>query len=173
MVPDDPTVKSSVSVCPVPLEQQPLNEYKELAESWFFRWATFDLSPFVRKLVWVWVWSWAIAGPIAAASFIPAKYPGQFLLTGAGGATLLLSLVLLRLYLGWFYIRSRLANATVFYEESGWYDGQTWTKPPEILTQDKLVVNYQVEPILQRLRRTFAVLAMLLLGGGMTWVLVA
>jgi hypothetical protein len=26
----------SVSTCPVPTEQQPVNEYQELKESWFF-----------------------------------------------------------------------------------------------------------------------------------------
>ena len=29
-------------------------------------------------------------------------------------------------------------EATVPYEESGWYDGQVWIKPPEILIQDRL-----------------------------------
>ena len=28
-------------------------------------------------------------------------------------------------------------EATVPYEESGWYDGQIWIKPPEILLQDR------------------------------------
>ena len=30
-------------------------------------------------------------------------------------------------------------EATVPYEESGWYDGQIWIKPPEILLQDRLI----------------------------------
>jgi len=82
---------------------------------------------------------------------------------------LLLSLVLLHLYLGWSYISSRLSHSTVFYEESGWYDGQTWSKPLEVQTQDRLVVTYQVQPVLNRLKRTFGVLALLFLGGGLAW----
>jgi hypothetical protein len=43
-------------------------------------------------------------------------------------------------------------NATVSYEESGWYDGQTWVKTNEILIQDRLVGTYEVLPVMARLR---------------------
>lgn len=165
-------MKSPFSACPVPSEQQPLNEYQELSESGFFCWATLPLGPYCKKLFWVWFWSWAIAGPVAAASFPPAKYPTQFLLVGAAGSSLFLAFTLLRLYLGWSYVYSRLANSTVFYEESGWYDGQVWTKPSEVLMKDRLIVTYQVQPVLQRLKRTFGVLAVGLVGGGILWSLI-
>ena len=165
-------MKSSVSSCPVPFEQQPLNEYQELQASWYFQWSTLGLPQYIQKLVWIWGWSWLVAGPLAAASFPIAKYPAQFALTGMAGATLCLSLVLLRLYLGWTYIRSRLFAATIFYEESGWYDGQLWTKPPEMVDQERLVVTYQVQPILKRLVQTFGILAIGLLAGGLVWKLV-
>ncbi|MBD2019960.1 CGLD27 family protein [Leptolyngbya sp. FACHB-36] len=164
-------MKSFSSACPVPPEQQPLNEYRELTESGFFCWGTIALPRYLNKLFWVWLWSWAIAGPVAAASFPPAKNPAQFLLVGAAGSSLFLSLALLRLYLGWSYIHSRLSNATIFYEESGWYDGQSWAKPDEVLVQDRLVVTYQVQPVLRRIRRTFGALAIVLLGGGLAWLL--
>lgn len=165
-------MKSSLSACPVPHEQQPLNEYRELQESGFFRWATLDASQYFRRIIWIWLWSWAIAGPVAAASFSPAKHPAQFFLAGAAGASLFLALALLRLYLGWSYVHSRLSSATVFYEESGWYDGQSWSKPLEVLAQDQLVVTYQVQPVLRRIKRTFAALAIALLVGGLMWNLV-
>lgn len=169
VLPDDLTTKFTRTACPVPAEQQPLNEYRELSESGFFRWATLDLWQYIRKLLWVWAWGWAIAGPVAAASFVPAKHPIQFLLVGAAGASLFLCFAILRLYLGWSYIRSRLFSSTVFYEESGWYDGQSWLKPPEVLIQDRLVVTYQVQPVLQRLKRTFGALAIALASGGLIW----
>jgi hypothetical protein len=170
--PDDLTAKFSLSACPVPSEQQPLNEYRELTDSGFFRWAMLEQWQYVQKLFWVWVWSWLIAGPIAAASFPPARHPIQFFLVGAAGASLFLGLTVLRLYLGWSYVRSRLFNPTIFYEESGWYDGQSWRKPPEVLTQDRLVVTYQVQPVMQRLRRTFAGLAIAWATGAIAWNLV-
>jgi hypothetical protein len=62
------------------------------------------------------------------------------------------NLWIIRLYLAWKYIYDRLMNATVSYEESGWYDGQTWVKTNEILIQDRLVGTYEVLPVMARLR---------------------
>ena len=45
-------------------------------------------------------------------------------------------------------------QATVAYEESGWYDGQIWVKTPEILIKDKLAAQYQVKPILDKIKNT-------------------
>ena len=162
---------TSVSICPVPQEQRPLNEYQELKESWFFSWGTLTWPEYLAKLAWVWGWSCLVSGPLAAASFAPVKYPVQFALSGAAGAGFILGLALLRLYLGWFYVRSRLSNPTVVYEESGWYDGQCWRKTPEVLLQDQLIVNYQLEPILKRLRQTFYGLTVFLVAGGVIWSL--
>ena len=33
---------------------------------------------------------------------------------------------------GWSYVGDRLLSAVIPYEESGWYDGQMWVKPPEV-----------------------------------------
>jgi hypothetical protein len=162
-------MESSVSVCPVPAEQQPINQYQELQDSWFFHWVTLDLKGYIIKLAWVWGWSWLVAGPLAAASFAPKKYFVHFLLCGAAGAGVFVALTLLRLYLGWSYVRDRLLRETIFYEESGWYDGQTWTKPPAVLTRDRLIVSYQVQPILQRLKRTFGILVLFVFGGSLIW----
>lgn len=158
------------SICPVPVEQQPINEYSELKDAWLFCWATLGFQHYLAKIAWTWGWSWLVAGPIAAASFSPTKYPVQFLLVGGAGASLMLGLVLLRLYLGWFYIRNRLLDETVFYEESGWYDGQVWCKPPEVLMRDRLIVSYEIQPILQRLHRTFTYLALSAICGSLVWI---
>jgi hypothetical protein len=42
----------------------------------------------------------------------------------------------------------------VEYEETGWYDGQTWVKTPQVLMRDRLMSNYTVKPALARLKRT-------------------
>ncbi len=162
-------MESSVCVCPVPDEQQPINQYQELQNSWFFGWVTLELKDYIIKLAWVWGWSWLVAGPLAAASFTPKKYFVHFILCGGAGAGVFLALTLLRLYLGWSYIRDRLLRETIFYEESGWYDGQTWTKPLSVLTRDRLIVSYQVQPILQRLKRTFGILVLFVFGGSLIW----
>lgn len=161
--------ESSVSICPVPPEQQPINEYQELTDAWFFSWAKQEPQSYTSKLVWVWGISWAIASPVAAASFAPPKYPVQFILAGGGGATVFVALLVLRLYLGWSYVGSRLFQETIVYEETGWYDGQTWIKPPEVLSRDRLVVSYQVQPILKRLLQTFGILVLFVLIGSLIW----
>jgi hypothetical protein len=162
-------MESSVYDCPVPTEQQPINEYQQLKDSWLFSWGTLDLQGYIRKLGCVWMWSWLIAAPVAEASFPHRKYPGQFVLCGAAIASIFVALTLLRLYLGWSYVSDRLQNVAVVYEESGWYDVQTWTKTPEVLTRDRLLVTYQVQPIRRRLLRTFGVLILCAFGGGIIW----
>jgi len=161
---------SSLKYCPVPPEQQPLNEYQQLKESGFFQWATLEKTVYQQKLTWVWGWGWLIAGPIAAASFHPQKEPVSFMLVGSAGAGLLVALVLARLYLGWSYIRSRLYSEKIFYEESGWYDGQTWKKPPEVLTRERLIATYEIQPILERLQQTTKFLITSVSVGGLIWL---
>jgi hypothetical protein len=52
-------------------------------------------------------------------------------------------------------------EATVPYEESGWYDGQIWIKPPEVLIQDRLIGTYEIYPGLSRLHLTLTFLSVL------------
>ncbi|WP_204102050.1 MULTISPECIES: CGLD27 family protein [Spirulina sp. CCY15215] len=163
---------SSLSSCPVPIEQQPLNEYEQLKESWLFNWAVQSPFKYTRKLAWVWGLGWLVSGPIAATSFPPAKSPLNFTLAAAGGALLFVVLLLTHLYFGWSYICDRLYRETVTYEESGWYDGQIWQKPQDVLLRERLIVTYQVKPVLDRLKKTFAVLAAFIALGSVTWIVV-
>ena len=140
--------------CPVPEEQQPLNEYSELKESWFFSWGTSEMLTYIRKLAWIWLWATVIVTPIAWASFPLDRYPTKLVVSASLGGMFLLSLVLVRLYLGWRYIRDRLQTENLSYEESGWYDGQIWRKPTSVLQRDRLIVSYEIAPILQRIQQT-------------------
>lgn len=158
--------------CPVPAEQQPINEYQEMCESWFYRWGSQDLRAFITPIVVLWIASWVFVGPVAASSFSPSRLPGQFGLSAAMGACILPILVLAQLYIGWLHVGNRLKNQAVPYEESGWYDGQVWIKPEEISNRDRLIVDYQVKPILQRVKAAVAILLGLMLLGGLTWPLV-
>lgn len=155
--------------CPVPTEQQPINEYQDVRESWFYGWGGRDLTGYLKPLVILWVVGWVVAGPMAAASFAPAKYPLLFSLSAAMGALGLPMLALLQLYVGWAHVGGRLRQTTVPYEESGWYDGQLWIKPEEVSNRDRLIVDYQVQPVLRRIRRTLGVMALLLALGLVAW----
>jgi Conserved in the green lineage and diatoms 27 len=166
-----PTMKSSAPVCPVPTEQQPLNEYQGLQESWFFRWAMLKGVGYWKPIVILWGVGLIFSAPVAMVSFPMAKYPVQFALSAAAGAMIVPTLALVQLYLGWMYVRDRLSKPEIFYEESGWYDGQVWTKPEEVLQRDRLIVSYEIQSLLKRLYQTFGALALLLLGGGLLWII--
>ncbi len=161
------------NICPVPTEQQPVNEYEQLKESWFFRWATLEKAPYWRRITVIGLIGWLITSPIASASFPPQKSLLLFILSSNIGAGLMIALTLLQLGLGWRYVGDRLRKETVFYEESGWYDGQTWLKPPEVLARDRLIVSYQIDPILQRLNRTGAILGGLIICDALIWIFLA
>lgn len=139
----------------IPKEQQPLNQYQELANSFFSRWPTLELKAYLKGIFGIWLGTWVITATVASGSFPPAQAPGHWLISAGLGSNLLLGLVLLRLYLGWLYVRGRLLNPEVLYEESGWYDGAVSTKSEAELIQHRLIVQHQIRPILQRLHRTF------------------
>jgi hypothetical protein len=143
----------------IPPDQQPLKEYQQLRNSWFYRWPTLTLAAYLKGILAVWLGSWVLTGPVAASSFL---LPQQWSLWGivAGlAANFLLGLVLLRLYLGWIYVKQRLLSAEVVYEETGWYDIAVSAKSEGEVNQHRLIVQYQISPLLERIQRTFVWLA--------------
>ncbi len=161
--------QSALEFCPVPLEQQPEYEYQQLQDSWFFSWVTLQPRSYVKKILCLGLGLLTIAAPIAAASFPPTEYPLKFILSSLGGSGFLSTLFLVRLYLGWSYLRDRLYKAKISYEESGWYDGQIWEKPPSMLDRDRLIVTYEIQPILWRLQKTFLCISILGIVGSIIW----
>jgi hypothetical protein len=57
----------------------------------------------------------------------------------------------------------------VVYEESGWYDGQTWTKTAEILARDRLLAIHEVQPVMRRIKLTFLAMLGSILIGAVIW----
>nr|KJB48655.1 hypothetical protein B456_008G080100 [Gossypium raimondii] len=80
--------------------------------------------------------------------------PLRFVLAAGTGTLFLVSLIVLRIYLGWSYVGDRLLSAVIPYEETGWYDGQMWVKPPEVLARDRLLGSYKVKPVIKLLKQT-------------------
>ncbi len=165
-------MSQSTKFCPVPVEQQPVNEYKELAESKFFQWVSLPRLEFGRKLLNIWLISLMLTAPISAASFPPVEKTGAFILASCLGSSLFVGLALIRLYLGWAYIGDRLKTTKIVYEESSWYDGQVWEKPVEDYQRDQLIFNYQIKPLLTRLRKSAVLLLTLISSGGLMFFLV-
>lgn len=161
--------ESATKFCPVPQEQQPTQEYKQLQDSWFFSWGLLEFTDYIKKLLWVSLGALIITAPIAATSFLPTKYPIKFALCSSWGIVFFLSLVLFQLYFGWLHVKTRLYKDRISYEESGWYDGQIWVKPESMLTRDRLVVNYEIQPILDRIKKTFTFLFGMVIVGIIIW----
>lgn len=145
---------------PVPLEQQPVNEYQSLVESVLFSWAAGDLWSYTFKLSAIGAAVTLMLGwPVMASTLDPEK---EFFRCATGalcGGLLAVTLAALRMYLGWAYVGNRLFSATVEYEETGWYDGEIWIKPPEVLARDRLLGSYKVKPALSRVKFTLIGLA--------------
>ncbi|KAL8168397.1 hypothetical protein V2J09_009896 [Rumex salicifolius] len=139
----------------VPYEQRPVNEYSSLKDETLYSWGELSPAAFLLRLGGLWLVTFTVLGvPIAAASFNPAKEPLRFVLAAGTGTLFLVSLIVLRIYLGWSYVGDRLLSAVVPYEESGWYDGQMWVKPPEVLARDRLLGSYKVKPVIKLLKQT-------------------
>ncbi len=138
--------------CPVPDEQQPLNEYMALKEAFVFRWGTLNIWSYLRVLGLIWAGWWLVSAPISAVSFSPSRHLPEFLCAAAIGATVGLFLPLVQMLLGWRYVKNRLQNQTVLYEETGWYDGQIWEKPEPDLLKERVLVSYEVQPIVNKIK---------------------
>nr|YP_009122189.1 hypothetical protein [Vertebrata lanosa]AJH65947.1 hypothetical protein [Vertebrata lanosa] len=137
--------------CPVPFDQQPLNEYLLLKSSCLFSWSISPKRSFVLGLFSFFV----LLGLVPSIIFcilMPFNNFYKVLLSDLLIDNIILFFLLVRVYLGWSYILKRLLSATVFYEESGWYDGQVWVKTSEYLMQDRLVGLYQVMPFVLRIK---------------------
>ena len=157
-------MNDSEYLCPVPKDQRPLNEYKKLKESNNFLWCIQDKNSYLQFLSLIFVLSFTLSAFILVISSFSLSNIKYFLISSIFIGLLIVTILCLRSYLGWQYIYSRLMEATVPYEESGWYDGQVWIKPPEILLQDRLIGTYEIYPGLKRLEKTFAFLLILFVG---------
>ena len=138
--------------CPVPKYQRPLSEYNDLKHSFTFSWTTEEPFSFSKTLLVFFMCLVIFASIIVTNNYEWQKHKVTSFLEIVISSVGIFNLWMLRLYLAWKYIYNRLMNATITYEESGWYDGQTWVKTNVVLQQDRLVGTYEVLPILNRLR---------------------
>ncbi|ONI02836.1 hypothetical protein PRUPE_6G224400 [Prunus persica] len=155
----------------VPYEQRPVNEYSSLKDGVLYSWGELGPGPFLLRLGGLWLVTFTTLGvPIAAASFNPSRDPLKFALAAGTGTLFVVSLIVLRIYLGWSYVGDRLLSAVIPYEESGWYDGQMWVKPPEVLARDRLLGSYKVKPVIKLLKQTLVGTGALLVTGALLFI---
>lgn len=145
-------MKKNTITCPVPFEQRPLNEYLQLKQSFDFNWTiTTSQKFFKNSILLITVISITCVCLVFSSSTIHDNLTKNIILSSIY-STSILTIVFLRVYLGWNYVYHRLIQATIAYEESGWYDGQIWVKTTETLIQDRLIGKYELLPILTKLK---------------------
>ena len=137
--------------CPVPKEQRPINEYMELVQSNFYNVPIQPDSIFLKKLSKTLLFCFFLCLPLSSLFLNINQSIFKFFLLNSLISCFILILIIFRLLLAWNYIKERLYNPTIFYEESGWYDGRLWVKSKNILVQDRLVHSYQVVPGIKKL----------------------
>ena len=150
-------------LCPVPLQQRPLNEFNNIRNSWIISWPLLDKSIFYRKLLHSWIFITPFSFIISYGSSYLKNNIFDLTLISLTSSLFLPILLLSRQWLSWVYIYKRLNSENIEYEESGWYDGQIWEKPIDWRAKDLLVAQHQVKPILNHLNMIIKILSAIIL----------
>jgi len=152
------------SKCPVPIEQQPTNEFIELSKSKIFSWPKTKKS-LILILIKFWVVAFVLFLVISSGSVYFKTSLLKYILLSILSSLSIPLLISIRLYLGWNHIFKRLISEKVEYEESGWYDGQVWEKPLVLKEKESLIASIEVKPILKNLIQIFSIISVLALSG--------
>jgi len=139
--------------CPVPYNQRPANEYNDIKNSFKFSWSFQNSKDFFKSLMKQTVINYIISYILICSMYthyisVTSKLIAELLLI----TSILSILYLIQSYLACNYVYNRLMMSVVTYEESGWYDGQTWIKSKEILVQDRLIGIYELKTKITRLQ---------------------
>ena len=152
------------SICPVPREQHPTNEFIELSKSTIFSWPKTKKS-LITVLIKFWLATFVLFLVISSGSIYFKTSILKYTLLSLFSSISVPLLISIRLYLGWNHVFKRLNSERVEYEESGWYDGQVWEKPLVLKEKESLIASIEVKPILKNLIQTFSIFLILALSG--------
>ncbi len=150
-------------ICPVPLNQRPLNEFNTIRNSWIISWPFLEKSIFYRKLAFSWLFITPLSLIISYGSDYLKNNILELTLVSFTTSLFLPIFLLVRQWLSWIYIYKRLNSENIEYEESGWYDGQTWEKPIDWRAKELLIAQHQVKPILNHLKKLIILIIFILL----------
>ena len=138
-------------ICPVPQNQRPINEFNSIRNSWIISWPFLERNIFYRKLMFSWLFITPVSLTISYGSDYLKNNIFELIFLSFTASIAFPILILIRQWLSWVYIYKRLNSEKIEYEESGWYDGQTWEKPIDWRAKDLLIAQHQIKPILNHL----------------------
>ncbi len=150
-------------ICPVPLNQRPLNEFESIRNSWIISWPFLEKKIFYRKLIFSWLFITPLSLTISYGSDYLKNNIFELTIVSFTASLFFPILLLIRQWLSWIYIYKRLNSENIEYEESGWYDGQIWEKPIDWRTKELLIAQHQVKPILDLIEKTIILIIFILL----------
>ena len=139
-------------ICPVPQNQRPINEFNSIRNSWIISWPFLERNIFYRKLMFSWLFITPVSLTISYGSDYLKNNIFELIFLSFTASVAFPILILIRQWLSWVYIYKRLNSEKIEYEESGWYDGQTWEKPISWRERDLLIAQHQIKPILNHLK---------------------
>ena len=139
-------------ICPVPHNQRPINEFNSIRNSWIISWPFLERNIFYRKLMFSWLFITPVSLTISYGSDYLKNNIFELIFLSFTASVAFPILILIRQWLSWVYIYKRLNSEKIEYEESGWYDGQTWEKPINWRAKDLLIAQHQIKPILNHLK---------------------
>ncbi len=140
------------TICPVPQNQRPINEFNSIRNSWIISWPFLERNIFYRKLMFSWLFITPVTLTISYGSDYLKNNIFELIFLSFTASVAFPILILIRQWLSWVYIYKRLNSEKIEYEESGWYDGQTWEKPISWRAKDLLIAQHQIKPILNHLK---------------------
>lgn len=147
-------------LCPVPRDQRPFYEYIKRKDSSILGWVGLNEFNYTRRFFITLSSIFALILPFTCWFSNLYYYPIQTLLVNLLISLTFQSLLYGYFFVTWVYAGKRLVAAKVWYEESGWYDGRVWIKPPSILRHERLLYHYQLVPLIKRLAKTLQVLVL-------------
>jgi hypothetical protein len=167
-------------LCPIPEEQKPIYEYVSLKENLLTNWTTLSAKKYFSKLRFSVLFLFFFLLFFQSISlgffnfFVPAFF--QKLVSGLDAIsswqifqeklrdTIPFSFLsvsfffvcfFLILLFRWMQLQLRFATSRLIYEEASWYDGQIWEKPFALMKNEKLIITQKINPIKNRLLKTF------------------
>lgn len=147
-------------LCPVPREQRPFYEYLRRKQSGLLGWVKLNEIGYTKRFFSSFFIIFTLNLPLINWFISFSYYPFQTIVTNLIISLAIQALIYFYFFLAWTYTGRRLFSAKVFYEESGWFDGRVWTKPPTILRHERLLYHYQLLPLVSRIGKTLKLIVL-------------
>nr|YP_009550390.1 hypothetical protein Ycf36 [Characiopsis acuta]QAA11358.1 hypothetical protein Ycf36 [Characiopsis acuta] len=145
-------------VCPVPRQQRPFFEYLKSRNSNFLNWVSLNEFTYTKKFFVVLFFNTFLSFSLTNYFISFLDYPIRLLIISFFVSLILQTLLYCYFFTNWEYIGYRLVERKVFYEESGWYNQKVWIKPQSILKQELVLYNYQLIPLITRIKKTLSLI---------------